>query len=214
MSRCSSTRERRKSSLECLGTSHLLEGVGWWKWGGVIPFCAPQNGGLHDILQPFRRGHAFLCIPISFPQKRKQRWRNQQVQYCLLSKWWQTCETVNLCPFSKDIRAATLTFFIGISPSDSSWRLNQILFISSSLSLLCLSLICFFERFLDLNFRMCSGNILTFFSLYPVDVNAVLGISFPQHCHYWDPVFKLSPRVLSYVSYKWLTEGSNWKRRS
>ena len=28
-------------------------GVGWCKWGGVIPFCAPENGGLHKIVQPF-----------------------------------------------------------------------------------------------------------------------------------------------------------------
>ena len=37
---------------------------------GVIPFSAPKNGGLHNILQPFLRGHVFLCIPISFLQKR------------------------------------------------------------------------------------------------------------------------------------------------
>ena len=37
---------------------------------GVIPFCAPENGGLHKIVQPFLRGHVFLCIPISVPQKR------------------------------------------------------------------------------------------------------------------------------------------------
>ena len=123
-----------------------------------------QRWGLHHILQPFRRGHVFLCIPISFLQKRNNAEGiiKSNIVYYQNGKW-QTCETVNLCPFSKDIRATTLTSFIGISPSDSSWRLNQILFISSSLSLLCLSLICFFERFLDLNFRMCSGNILTFF---------------------------------------------------
>ena len=23
------------------------------QWGGVIPFCAPENGGLHKIVQPF-----------------------------------------------------------------------------------------------------------------------------------------------------------------
>ena len=44
------------------------------------------------------------------------------------------------------------------------------------------------------------------FSLHSVDVNAVLGISFPQHCQYCDPAFNLSPRVLSYVRYKRLTE--------
>ena len=32
---------------------------------GVISFCAPENGGLHKILQPFLRGHVFLRIPIS-----------------------------------------------------------------------------------------------------------------------------------------------------
>ena len=58
------------ADVECLGTGHLLEGLGWCKWDGVgvIPFCAPKYGGLHNILQPFRRGHVFLCIPISFPQ--------------------------------------------------------------------------------------------------------------------------------------------------
>ena len=60
------------ADVECLGTGHLLEGLSWCKWDGVgvIPFCAPKNGGLHNILQPFRRGHVFLCIPISFPQER------------------------------------------------------------------------------------------------------------------------------------------------
>ena len=38
---------------------------------GVIPFCAPEKGGLHKIVRPFLRGHVFLCIPISVPQKRK-----------------------------------------------------------------------------------------------------------------------------------------------
>lgn len=38
---------------------------------GVIPFCAPENGGLHKIVQPFLRGHVFLCIPHFFvPQNR------------------------------------------------------------------------------------------------------------------------------------------------
>ena len=41
--------------------------IGW----GVIPFCAPESDrGLHKIVQPFLRGHVFLCIPISVPQKR------------------------------------------------------------------------------------------------------------------------------------------------
>ena len=36
---------------------------------GVIPFSAPKNGGLHNILQPFLRGHVFLFIPISSYKK-------------------------------------------------------------------------------------------------------------------------------------------------
>ena len=39
---------------------------------GVIPFCAPENGGLHKIVQPFLTSHVFLCIPISIPQKRNK----------------------------------------------------------------------------------------------------------------------------------------------
>ena len=39
---------------------------------GVIPFCAPENRGLHKIVQPYLRGHVVLCLPISFPQK----WNN------------------------------------------------------------------------------------------------------------------------------------------
>ena len=154
-------------------------------WGSYL-FVHPKMGACITFCNHFEEVMYFCAFQFPF-HKKKQRWRNQQVQYCLLSKWWQTCETVNLCPFSKDIRATTLTPFIRISPSDRSWRLNQILFIPSSLSLLCLSLICFSERFLDLNFRICSGNI---FSVHPVDVNAILGISFPQHYQYCDPVFK------------------------
>ena len=37
---------------------------------GVVPFCAPENRGLHKIVQPYLRGHVFLCLPIPFPQKR------------------------------------------------------------------------------------------------------------------------------------------------
>ena len=37
---------------------------------GVIPFCAPENRGLHKIVQPFLRRHVFLCTLISVPQKR------------------------------------------------------------------------------------------------------------------------------------------------
>ena len=40
--------------------------MGW----GIIPFCAPENRGLHRIEQPYLRGHVFLCLSISFPQKR------------------------------------------------------------------------------------------------------------------------------------------------
>ena len=47
------------------------------RWAGAngveaTPFCAPENKGLHKILQPFLRGHVhvFLCSPISFLQKR------------------------------------------------------------------------------------------------------------------------------------------------
>ena len=50
--------------------SFIRGGLGWCKWGAVIPFCAPENRGLHKIVQPFLRGHVFLCIPISVPQKR------------------------------------------------------------------------------------------------------------------------------------------------
>ena len=55
-----------------LGTGHLLEGGrggggGWCKWGGVIPFCAPENRGLHKILQPFLRGH------VVFPGEKPHR---------------------------------------------------------------------------------------------------------------------------------------------
>ena len=44
--------------------------MGWCKWVGGIHFCAPKTGGLRKILQPFLRGHVFLCIPISFLPKR------------------------------------------------------------------------------------------------------------------------------------------------
>ena len=58
------------TDVECLGTGHLLEGVGWCKWGGGHTFLCTQKWGLHKILQLFLRGHVFLCIPISFLQKR------------------------------------------------------------------------------------------------------------------------------------------------
>ena len=38
---------------------------------GVIPFCAPENGVLHKIVQAFLRGHVFFYIPISVPQPEK-----------------------------------------------------------------------------------------------------------------------------------------------
>ena len=39
---------------------------------GIIPFCVPENGGLHKIVQPFLRGYDVFqfCVPISVPQKR------------------------------------------------------------------------------------------------------------------------------------------------
>ena len=36
----------------------------------VIPFCVPENEGLHKILQPFLSGHVFLCITFSYLQKK------------------------------------------------------------------------------------------------------------------------------------------------
>ena len=137
------------ADVECLGTGHLLEGVGGCKSGGGHTFCAPKNGEqLHNILQPFLRGHVFLCIPISFLQKRNNTEginKSNIVYYGGITNLWNS-KLVSL-HLSKDIRAATLTSFIGISPSDSSWRLNQILFFSSSFSLLYLSLICSFWTF-------------------------------------------------------------------
>lgn len=54
-----------------LGAGHLL--VGGWaeaKGVGIIPFCVPENGGLHKIVQPFLGGHDVFCLPFSVPQKR------------------------------------------------------------------------------------------------------------------------------------------------
>ena len=42
----------------------------WCKWSGGHFFCAPKNRGLHKILQPFLERDVFLCIPVSFLQKR------------------------------------------------------------------------------------------------------------------------------------------------
>ena len=59
-------------SMQQLGKGHLLEGGGWAGANGVrvIPFVHLKMGGLHEIVQPFLRGHVFLCFPISVPQKR------------------------------------------------------------------------------------------------------------------------------------------------
>ena len=35
----------------------------------MVVFLHPKMGGLHNILQPFLRGHVFFGIPISFLQK-------------------------------------------------------------------------------------------------------------------------------------------------
>ena len=45
------------------------EGLAGANGVGVIPLCAPENGELHKIAQPFPRGHVFLCNPVSVPQK-------------------------------------------------------------------------------------------------------------------------------------------------
>ena len=58
------------ADVEYLGTGQLLEGWVGANGVGIIPFSAPKNGGLHNIRQPFPRGHVFLCISISFLQKR------------------------------------------------------------------------------------------------------------------------------------------------
>ena len=36
---------------------------------GVIPFCAPENVGLHKIVQPFLRGHVFCAFLFPFHKK-------------------------------------------------------------------------------------------------------------------------------------------------
>ena len=64
--------------VKCLGTGQLLEGWVGANGVGIIPFCAPKNGGLHKIRRPFVRGHVFLCIPISFLQMRN----NTEKQTC------------------------------------------------------------------------------------------------------------------------------------
>ena len=52
----------------------FIRGGGGGLWAGangvgVIPFCAPENRGLHKVVQPYLRGDVGLCLPISFPQK-------------------------------------------------------------------------------------------------------------------------------------------------
>ena len=61
--------------LKIRDRSFIRGGWGGGLWAvangvGVVPFCAPENRGLHKIVQPYLRGHVFLCLPISFPQKR------------------------------------------------------------------------------------------------------------------------------------------------
>ena len=57
------------ADVECLGTGHLLEGVGWYKWGRGHTFLCTQKWGLNKILQLFLRGHVVLCTPIYFYKK-------------------------------------------------------------------------------------------------------------------------------------------------
>ena len=71
--------------VECLGTGYLLEGVGWckWWWGSYL-FCT-QKWGLHNILQPFLRGHVFTerllrCSWVSQACSWYQNW----------IVWWRT----------------------------------------------------------------------------------------------------------------------------
>ena len=52
-------------------------GGGLWggaNGGGVMPFCVPENRGLHKIA--YLRGHVFLCLPVSFPQKKNNTINN------------------------------------------------------------------------------------------------------------------------------------------
>ena len=61
----------RESLHVCLGTGHLLEGGGGelvqMGWG--YTFCAPENGGLHKIVQPFLRGMYFCALHFPFHKK-------------------------------------------------------------------------------------------------------------------------------------------------
>ena len=58
------------------------EGVLWAGANGVgvIPFCVPENRGLHKIA--YLRGHVFLCLPVSFPQKKKQHYQQPSWKCC------------------------------------------------------------------------------------------------------------------------------------
>ena len=58
--------------LKIRDRSFIRGGGGGGLWAGangvgVAPFCAPENRGLHKIVQPYLRGHVFLCLSISFP---------------------------------------------------------------------------------------------------------------------------------------------------
>ena len=49
-------------------------GPGGWAGAngvGVIPFCAPENGGLHNIMQPFLGGAMYFCA-FQFPFHKKE----------------------------------------------------------------------------------------------------------------------------------------------
>ena len=57
-----------RNRLPVFRDGHLLQGGGGgvglvqMGWVGVIPFCAPENGGLHKIVQPFRLNLTrYLC---------------------------------------------------------------------------------------------------------------------------------------------------------
>ena len=69
------------ADVECLGTGHLLEGMGWCKWGGGHTSLCTQKWGLHKILQLFLRGNVFLCIPISFLQNNTEGIKKSNIVY-------------------------------------------------------------------------------------------------------------------------------------